>query len=533
MKPLLTVALPFLLLAGAALAQHTHHEEAAVSPEKLGRVEFATSCNAAAQPHFDRAMTMLHSFWYSEARKAFQAAADADPQCGISLWGVAMTWYHPLWAPPTSDELKAGSDAAMKAKAAGAKSARERDYIDAIHEFYRDAPTRDHKSRARAFETAMQNLRAKYPDDREAAIFHALTLDATAAPTDKSYANQKKAGAILEPIFAKHPDHPGLAHYIIHSYDVPPLAAQALPAAKVYAKIAPDSPHALHMPSHIFVRLGLWDDAVASNLDSARAARNFIAKSKPGATSFEELHALDYLVYAWLQTGEDTKAKQAVETVSAIAKVDAEEVAAAYAIAAIPARYALERRDWRAAMNLRIPSAVLAWEKFPQAEALVIVANAIGAAQLGEKEAAGAAIERLKALEQKLRDRPDPYWASQVEISRLAAEGWLACASGDEALATARLRAAAELEESTEKHPVTPGSVLPAREMVADHLLMHGRGADALEAYERSLRDAANRYNSLSGAARAAQIAGDRKKAGEYYLRTAALLAERSKPASF
>src|SRR5271170_5048085 len=295
-----------VLLAGVCAASVppavAQHEHPAGDPSKLGKVNFPVSCDVSVQAQFTSAVAMLHSFWYEKASETFAAVAEKDPTCGMAYWGIAMTYYHPIWEAPGPAELKAGAGAAEKAQSVGGKSQRERDYIAAIETFYKDSDKLDHRSRALAYEKAMEQLHARYPDDREAAVFYALALLATAPPTDKTYVNQRKAGSILEPIFVEQPEHPGVAHYIIHAYDYPPLADRALPAARRYAKIAPDSPHALHMPSHIFTRLGLWDESIDSNLASAASAGN-------------ELHAKDYLIYAYLQEGQDTEAKNALTAV--------------------------------------------------------------------------------------------------------------------------------------------------------------------------------------------------------------------------
>ncbi|HVT44809.1 MAG TPA: hypothetical protein VMT00_10490 [Thermoanaerobaculia bacterium] len=504
--------------------QHEHHAHEHAKPEKLGKVDFPTSCNAAAQERFIRGVALLHSFWYPEAARTFQSAAEADPQCGMAWWGVAMSYYHPLWAPPNSEELKAGSEAAAKAKSIGAKTARERDYVAAINAFYRDHDKVEHPQRARALEQALERMTRAYPQDQEAKVFYALALNSTASPTDKTYANQKKGAEILNRFFESSPDHPGVAHYIIHSYDYPALAHLALPAARVYAKIAPSSAHALHMPSHIFVRLGLWDETVASNIDSANAGRASLKEQKSGHFSWDELHAMDYMAYAWLQRGEDAKAKDLLEKVSRYESADVPNFAVGYAVAAIPARYALERRDWATAAKLEVGPPAIAWSKFSYAEALTHFARGMGGARSGDLETARAAVARLDAIRGELESQKNTYWAGQVEIQRLAAAGWLARAEGKDKEAVSLLRQAADLEDSTDKHPVTPGSLLPAREMLADLLLELGKPAKALVEYETSLTSAANRFNSLSGAARAAQLSGDREKAMKYYAGVAKLV---------
>jgi tetratricopeptide (TPR) repeat protein len=499
---------------------HTHRHDAS---EKLGRVNFVVSCSPAAQKKFNRATALLHSFWYEEAEKAFAAIAKSEPKCAMAQWGVAMSLYHPVWAPATSSELQKGWVAVEKAKSAAAKTARERDYIAAIETFYRDWDKLDHRTRALAYEKAMEHVYLSYPKDREAAIFYALALLGTAQSSDKTYANQKKAAGILNRILPQAPQHPGVAHYLIHSFDYPQLAQLALPAARSYAKIAPSSPHALHMPSHIFTRLGLWQESIQSNLASAEAARKHAAMTHPGAAGFDQLHAFDYLVYAYLQGAEDQKAKQIVDKANAIDRVDAEIFSAAYAFTAAPARYALERRQWSEAARLKLHPAGFPWERFRYAEATTYFARAIGAARSGDPSSASKDVEKLSALQKKLADAKDSYWSGQVEIQRRAAAAWLAHAEGNNTEALTLMRSATELEASTEKHPVTPGPIIPARELLGDLLLELKQPEQALREFEASLRDSPNRFNGLYGAARAAELSGDKKKAGAYYAKMVTL----------
>ncbi len=320
----------------------------------IGRIHFPVSCTPEAQKTFEYGVALVHSFWYDEAEKTFSSVIRVDPACAMAYWGIAMSLYHPLWFPPAPSDLRKGIAAIEKAKSIGAKTQRERDYIAAIEEFYKDSEKVPHRQRAVAWCNAMQRLSARYPEDHEAAIFYALALIATAPPADKTYTNQKHAAAILNPLLPEQPDHPGIAHYLIHSYDSPQLAILALPAARTYAKIAPASPHALHMPSHIFTRLGLWDESIQSNLASAAAAKSQMEKTLPAAISQDQLHAMDYLAYAYLQTCQDEKAKRIVDEAASASRVDQQVFQAAYAFAAIPARYALERRRWSAAAALQV-----------------------------------------------------------------------------------------------------------------------------------------------------------------------------------
>jgi tetratricopeptide (TPR) repeat protein len=491
------------VLAAAPAAPDDQEQHRHPRPEKLGTVVFPTSCAPAVQARFARAVALLHSFWYDEAEKAFGQVAAADPSCAMAQWGVAMSLYHPIWAAPTPAEVKRGQEAVAKARAAAPPTERERDYVAAVETFFREADTADHRTRAVGYEKAMERVHDRYPDDREAAIFHALALLGTAPPADKTYANQKKAGAILNRVLPAQPDHPGVAHYLIHSFDYPELAELALPAARSYSKIAESSPHALHMPSHIFVRLGLWDDSIRANEDSAAAARAHVEKAQPGATSFDELHAVDYLAYAFLQQGRDADALRMVERVRKVEKLDNPNFAAAYALAAAPARYALERGRWAEAAALEVAPASFPWAKFPYAEAITYFARGVGAARSGDLARAKEAVARLEALRQAAVDAKIPYWPDQIEIQRRATAGWLARAEGRNDDAQRLLGEAVELEAATDKHPVTPGAVLPARELRADLLMDLGRPAEALAEYEASLKVAPKRRYALAGVARA------------------------------
>jgi hypothetical protein len=494
--------LAMLLLAGQ-MEMHDHHHG-----DRLGTVSFATSCAPETQATFTRAVARLHSFWYAQAEKEFREVAAKDPKCGMAWWGVAMSTYHQVWPDKYSPaELQRGIEAAAKAKKIGAKTPREKAYIDAIATFYKD---RD----ARAYEAAMSDLVAKNPDDDEARIFYALSLinHGMSLPKDKTYEWQKKAADILNTLLEKHPDHPGIAHYVIHSFDYPALAPLALNAANAYAKIAPDAPHALHMPSHIYVRLGMWPQTIDSNIASERRAR---AVARPEVIPFDALHADDYLAYAYLQRGEDDKVRAIVDELRAAKEIDTENFAAYYAFAAVPARYAIERHKWADAAALTV-APNFAWDRFPYAEALTFFAKGMGAARSGDVAAARTAVDRLGVLRQKLLDAKNPYWADQVDVQKRAAEAWIARAEGRNDDAVKAMESAADLEDAMDKSPVTPGAILPAREMLGDLLLELNQPARALAAYERSLKDNPNRLNGLSGAARAAQLAGERTKAIAY-----------------
>lgn len=505
------------LLPIPVTAHDDHSGHAAVTPEKLGQVSFPTSCKPAVSVGFNRAMALMHSFAYEAAAQAFAEVAARDPACAMAHWGVAMSQYHPIWGPPTEAEFAHGRAAASRAAAIATSNPKERDLIAAIGAFYRGdgAP---HAQRVLTYEQAMAGVAKKHPADREVQILNALAILGVAynSPPDKTYARQKRAAELLSRLMPHVPDHPGVAHYIIHAYDYPELAEKALPAALAYAKIAPSAPHALHMPSHIFTRLGMWQESIESNLASAEAAQRWLAKTKPGATAFDALHAWDYLTYAYLQLGQEAKARELVDKVSHVASFDLPQFAAGYALAAVPARFALERRAWREAAQLTPRPATFPWAKYPYAEALVHFTQAVGASRSGDLATARKALGRLMALQLALKGQKGFDWATQVEIHRRAAEGWLARAQEQDEVAVALLRSAADLEDSADKHPVTPGSLLPAREQLADLLAELGRPEQALAEYEASLRTAPGRLNSYLGALRAAERTGDEAKARQF-----------------
>ena len=483
----------------------------------VGAVRFPVSTTPATQEQFDRAVAMLHSFWYEEVDKAFSGIGEKDPRCGMAYWGVAMSLYHPLWRPPDEATLRRGWGAVQRAKAAGGQTERERDYIAAIEVFYKDWDKTDHKARALAYSQAMEQLHRRYAEDREAAIFYALSLLGTAPPTDKTYANQKKAAEILNRISLEQPDHPGVIHYIIHAYDAPPLALLGLPAARRYAKIAPAVPHALHMPSHIFTRLGLWPEAIQSNRDCVAASKAYARRIQLDAVWDEQLHAMDYLAYAYLQSAQDKKAKEILDELHRIQKASSQELKVAYSMAAIPARYTLERRQWTDAAALAAGWRDFPWDRFPAAQAIVHLARGLGAARKGDSAGARHELKQLEAIAARLAQASEADWVTPTEVARREVAAWVARAENRNEEAVNLLIAAADLEDSTEKQPVTPGPVLPARELLADLLLDLGRPGEALKEFESSLRNAPNRFNSLFGAGRAAELSGDREKAGRFY----------------
>jgi tetratricopeptide (TPR) repeat protein len=522
MKIALFVA-PLLFIAPTLAAAEDAPPSAVGGQAQLGQVEFPVSCTPAAQQQFNRAVAILHSFWYEEAIKAFGVVTETDPDCAMGDWGVAMSYWTPLWSPPTEATLKAGSAAVRKAQAIGTKTDRERDYIEAIATFYRDYNKLDHRTRSVAYRQVMEQLSVRYPDDREAAIFYALALDATALPSDKTYTNQKTAAAILEKIFAEQPNHPGAAHYLIHSYDSAPLAEHGLPAAICYAKIAPSVPHALDMPSHIFTRLGQWQDSIRSNRSASEAGQTYAAQQfGEGVAWAESLHAMDYLAYAHLQLAQDHEAKKVLDQMLAFRKVAPETPAAAYALAAVPARYAVERRDWTQAAALSRPPLAFPWDKFPWTSAMITFSRALGAARTGDFGGAQAEIDRLESARDAISQK-DKYWSDQIEVQRQGAVAILAHARGKDEEALAEMQSAAKLEATMDKHPVTPSPVVPMRELLGDLLLEMNQPTQALSEYEESLTKDPNRFRSIYGAAKAAERAGDAAKAKAYYQQLAAL----------
>lgn len=493
-------------------------------PEKLGEVSFPVSCNAAAQREFNRAMALFHSFWFDPAKNSFAKVLEHDPECGMAHWGIAiMSMGNPFTWPSNPNAAKAGAPVAAEAQRVGAKSERERDYIAALSMFFRDWQTTEFRPRALAFEKAMESVAAKYPKDDEAQILYALVLNITALPTDKTFANQLKAAAILEPLFQKYPNHPGVAHYLIHTYDYAELAEKGLPSARAYGAIAPSVPHALHMPSHIFSRVGLWREMVEDNRASYLAAKAELKETTLGIGAYDALHAMDYMVFGHLQQAQDQAAKALVDEAAAIRKVNVENFVAAYAFAAIPARFALERGDWRQVAALELTPSDLAWDKFPQSEAILIFARGLGAARIGDVAAAREDVERLAALEEALTVAKNAYWAGQTDFQIKTVNAWIALAEKRNDEAVSLMRAAAAAEEASDKHPVTPGNVVPSRELLGEMLLALDRPAEALVEFERSLKRDPNRFRGIYGAARAAEASGNRQAAADYYMKLQAL----------
>lgn len=503
-----------LLTVAASVSRAQEHQHG--NGEKLGTVHFATSCNEVARKEFDRAVALLHSFQFSHAIEGFNAVLREDATCGIAYWGIALSdWSNPF-APGMKDksQLQAGRDSAERGKTISAKTDRERAYVAAVGKLYNDYESTPQRARLIAYRDTMGEVAAKYPEDHEAQIFYALAIAASEDPADKTYTGRLKAGAILEKLFEEEPAHPGLAHYIIHTYDVPALAGQALVAARRYSEIAPDAPHALHMPSHTFTRTGYWQESIDSNVAAAAAAK------REGQTA-EELHASDYEIYAYLQTGQDQAAGWIVNSLPEIAsRFDPKVVISGaggpsvgyFALAAIPARYALERRDWKQAVQLPLRET-----PFSHTEAMTWFARGLGAARLGQAPAANESAAALQQIRERLAKANESYWAGQVEIQEVAVRAWAALAAGKNEEALRQMKSAAGLEDGTEKSAVTPGPLAPARELLGEMLLEMNEPAQALEQFEATLKKEPGRLRALYGAARAAQLSGNRDTSQMYF----------------
>lgn len=513
MRFIATLLVLFLLGARLAQADEGHHH--ALTEEEVGSVHFQTSCSKGAQATFQRAVALLHSFQYEQARAAFNDVSVQDPRCAMAQWGIAMSHYHGLWH---NGDTAAGRVALHKAQEIAAANptttARERAYIAALAEPYRD-DGKDEYAHAVVFEQRMAALQASYPEDSEAAIFHALSLDVSAAKTDKTFSNQRKCGEILEPIFARQPNHPGVAHYLIHCYDNPVLAEKGIGAARKYASIAPASAHANHMPSHIFTRVGYWNESIQSNLRSAELAKEAEPSSSNGEARDQRLHAFDYLEYAYLQTGRVTEARAVLDQMRSLKPLPGLTLTGNYALAAVPARFAVELGRWQESASLQPPTDGVPW-----AQAITWMAVGLGAAHTKDLDRANEA-ERNLAI---LRDAAQPknvYWANQIEVQRREVAAWIAEASGKADGAISGMRSAAELEETMDKDAVTPGPIVPARELLAQLLQAHGHLQDALAEYETVLKTAPNRFNALWGAASAAESAGNVAVASKYFTKLA------------
>jgi hypothetical protein len=524
---LLAPCASLVLLAQFAAAQE--HPHIAASSEELGMVRFTTSCSPAVAPKFDRAVALLHSFEFGESIRGFSEVAAADSSCAMAQWGIALSrWSNPMSAGARGRaQLEQGRRAAEAAlRLSGYASERERLYVAAVGELYKDFERVDQSARVLAYERAMGELTARQPADTEAKIFHAIALTASAPPTDKTYANQLRAGGILEPIWAEQPNHPGLAHYIIHTYDAPPLASRAAAAARRYAMIAPSAAHALHMPAHTFTRVGQWEASIETN-------RRSIAVALSNGSIAEALHAADYAAYAHLQLGQDSAAKAVVDGLPALAaRFDVNAVTGAapgnagvFALAAIPARYALERRDWAGAARLAPHASGFAWT-----EAMTYFARALGASHLGDTAGARVAIDSLGAIRDRLATAREAYWAEQVAIQRLGAQAWLELAERRPDSALVLMRESARREDATEKSAVTPGPLAPSRELLGDMLMELQRPREALAEYRATLEKEPNRFRALHGAMRAGTLADDRAAATQYAAALGTLTAKADRP---
>jgi hypothetical protein len=523
---ILLIAFPYLSSQVPAHAGQQAAQKAGSNyGAQLGRVDLRATCSEQARLHLNRGLALLHHMTYMGARESFARAVDMDADCAMGYCGQAMSLIHPLWSdPPSEAEFKQGQAWIEKARTLGTKSARERAYIDAVAAYYEQGRRGSEVPNLAALEQGWEKVHREFPEDLEAAALYALTLLGTADPSDKDYSKQKQAGALTQKVLEANPEHPGAHHYTIHAYDYPALAERALGVARDYGDIAPAVPHALHMPSHIFTRLGKWQDSIEFNRRSADAALEHPAGD---AISLHYPHAVDYLAYAYLQRAQDGAAQKILEALRSVDRPYQVHVASAYSLAAVPARLALERHAWQEAANLKARQpAEFPWDEFPAMEAISYFAQALGEARTGDTRAADRALERLADLQRQAAQKGSDYWAKQVKISRLAAQAWRDYQQGHTQRGLEIMREAAELEASTEKHPVTPGEILPAHELLADMLLEMGQHAQALTEYEAALARSAKRFNSLYGAGRAAELLGDTKIARSYYQKLDDIAAE-------
>lgn len=486
-----------------------------VQAQESADVQFKNSCSSAVQEKFNNAVTLLHSFEYPVTTRLFQEISEQDPGCAMSRWGSAMSIWHPLWAPPSKADLEAGARVLAETDGLDA-TPREAAFIAALKAFFSSSDLTTHLQRAQAYETHMSALYANNLDDPEAAVFYSLALLASADPRDKSYAHQYKSAALLNWVRSSQPVHPGVLHYLIHSYDFPPLAHLALDSALIYADAAPSSAHAQHMPSHIFTRLGLWDRSLSSNHDSTKSAEEFTVRAKLPGHYDEGLHSIDYLMYAMLQTARDDEARELLSRLAGITKTDTENFKVAYTYAASPARFALERREWKEASELELIRKNFAWKNFAWAQSIHYFARSIGAARSGDVDTARRELATIRRLQSELPEPTLPYWLSQVQVQIDVAQSWIDLAGGDTAAALALASSAADREDAVDKHPVTPGEVLPARELYADMLFESGKYAESLAQYEAVLQGSPNRLNAMLGAARAANRSGNSALAEEF-----------------
>ncbi len=496
MPDLWRISLTLLFLLPFSSAQETHSHSA---PEKLGKVSFPISCTPAVQEQFDRGVALLHSFAYTAAEDAFQGVAELDPRCAMAHWGMAMAYFHQLWDPPIEPATTSiAQKEIQRAQQIGAGSERERQFISALGLIYQNAATVPYRTRALNYEHAMSDLASGNRKDVEAQVFYALALLANASPADKTHAKQKQAANLLEPLDRTYPQHPGIPHYLIHAYDNAELAPKGLPAAKAYSQIAPSAPHALHMPSHIFTRLGLWEDSITSNLAAREAAH------RQGDTG-EELHAMDYLVYAYLQSGRDKDATQVIQQLKNMLKLNAGDFKIAYASTAMQVRYAVERGQWAEAAGIVPPAGAP-----PPVVAIAVWARGLGLARSGRAAEARTEVDRLRQIEEQLRTSGNNYWATQVGILTREVMAWSAQADRKPDEAAALMRASADEEDAIEKLPVTPGPIVPAREQLGYLLLEQNQQALALKEFETALANAPGRHGALQGAAHAAELSGQK-----------------------
>jgi len=508
------VTLASVLMVDTALAQLPPLQG---EPEKLGRVDFPVSCTPDAQRQFTRGIALYHSYYFPAAIKAFQAAVQADASCGMAHWGLALVAMdNPFLWPLTGKALDVGAAALANARTAGLRSRREQAYVAAVEAFFRNADKVPARTRQLNMELALEKMTRDYPDDVEAKVFHAMVLSANFDPNDKQYTNQLRAAEVLENLFKARPDHPGVAHYLIHTYDYPPLAERGRTAAERYRDIAPSAPHALHMPSHIFTRLGMWKDSIAANAAVLKTTKF------PRAV----LHSFDYMVYAHLQLGQDTQAKRLLAATLAMTKVDDHSFTTAYALAAIPARIAIERGQWKDARALAPHPDDLdfPWPSFPHAQSVRVFARGLGAARDGNADGARTEIEQLAKLRRDMIDARLSYWADIADIQAEVIKAWMLRAGGQHDQGLVTMRNAADREDRTEKSVVTPGPIKPARELLGEMLMDLKRPAEALIEFETALRKEPNRAAAISGAARAAEAAGDMAKARSHFDALAALL---------
>jgi len=513
-----------LVVAGISLALFAVSSVSIAQSNRESSVEFLTSCDASIADQFGRAVELLHSFEYPESERVFRLILESDPSCAMARWGIAMNFWHPLWELPSRSTLDAG-EAMLRDIDTAALTPREAGYIEALRLFYSGHGSQPHPTRAQTYSDRMAQVYLDNLDDLEAAVFYALSLLATAGPTEKTYANQFKAASLLNWVRNSKPKHPGVLHYLIHSYDYPGMAHLALPAATIYAEAAPDSAHAQHMPSHIFTRLGLWGRSISSNYDStASAAAYTVRASLPGHYD-EGLHSIDYLMYALLQAARDDEAAQLLLRLQNIGKASMDNFKVAFTYASAPARYALERRDWAEASELELRPADFPWTEFEWARSIHHFARGIGAARSGDPNSARRELEAIERIAADLDEMAQPYWREEVFVHIDVVSSWIAFADGDAVVALGHAAAAAAREDAVDKHPVTPGEVLPARELYADMLLELGRNPDALEQYGIVLAGSPNRTNALLGAARAAARSGDSDAADSYF---AAVVAQTS-----